>query len=208
MLPPATEAERCRLAEYFTKLINKDQTYVDWLRVFLAGDVVQRLVIAAEQGIELIDTAFTGDLPGANTAVFQAAAGNSGWGGMVDYRTDLLKDENIVTGKRPAYYALQQLQAQIRGYTGIARMETSEDLRLYKVEKPGKTFFIAWYGYDKLYLPNDPTPAKSFQMDVGKGSVVIEEMRTSSHVATRRVATDSGTLELELTPTPVYILEG
>ena len=53
-------------------------------------------MVAAEQRIGLVDTAFTGDLPGATSAIFQAGAGNSGWGGVVDY-------EGIrVTGKRPA----------------------------------------------------------------------------------------------------------
>lgn len=200
MLPPATEADRVRLAKYYKKLIANDQEYISWLRNFLAGDVVQRVVIAADQRIALIDTAFTGDLPGANLAIFQAGAGNSGWGGMVDY------DGGRVTGKRPAYFALQQLQENIRGYKSIVRVDTGDkDVRLYKVEKQGKEFFIVWYGYQKLYLPEDALPQKNVQIDVGTSEVVIEKMKTSQDVTRRLEQTSNGTLSVTITPEPFYI---
>lgn len=200
MLPPATEADRVRLAKYYKKLIANDQEYISWLRNFLAGDVVQRVVIAADQRIALIDTAFTGDLPGANLAIFQAGAGNSGWGGMVDY------DGGRVTGKRPAYFALQQLQENIRGYKLIVRVDTGDkDVRLYKVEKQGKEFFIVWYGYQKLYLPEDALPQKNVQIDVGTSEVVIEKMKTSQDVTRRLEQTSNGTLSVTITPEPFYI---
>jgi hypothetical protein len=201
MLPPATEADRSRLAEYFKKLISSDPEYISWLRNFLAGDVVQRVVVAAEQGIELIDTAFTGDLPGATSAIFQAAAGNSGWGGMVDY------EGTRVTGRRPAYYSLQQLQENIRGYKSIVRVETDEDIRLYKVTKQGKEFFIVWYGYQKLYLPEDDIPSKNVQIDVGASEVTIEKMKTSPDVIRNSAESSNGILSLTITPEPVYIFK-
>jgi hypothetical protein len=207
LFPPASDEDRCRLAEYFQKLVDMDQEYIDWLRNFLAGDVVQRVVIAAEQGIELIDTAFTGDLPVATLAIFQAAAGNSGWGGMVDIEADLAQGGQTVVGKRAPYYALQQLQANIKGYASITRVETFEDLRLYKIEKNEAIFFVAWYGYRELYLPDDPTPKKTFQINVGEDSIIIEEMRTSSDVTRKSVTTADGILDLELTPEPIYIFE-
>ena len=201
MLPPATEADRSRLAQYFKKLISNDTGYINWLRNFLAGDVVQRVVIAADQRIELMDTAFTGDLPGATSAIFQAAAGNSGWGGMVDY-------EGVrVTGRRPAYYALQQLQENIRSYESIARVKTDEDIRLYKVTKQGKEFFILWYGYQKLFLPEDEIPSKSVQVDVGASFVTIEKMKTSPDVIRTSAESSNGILSLTITPEPVYIFK-
>ena len=202
MLPPATEADRCRLAEYFKKLIDNDPEYIGWLRRFLAGDVVQRVVVAAEQGIELIDTAFTGDLPGANLAIFQAAAGNSGGGGMVDYVG------GRVTGKRPAYYSLQQLQENIRGYESIVKVNTADpDIRLYKVTKQEKEFFILWYGYRSLYLPEDDIPSKNVQIDIGASSVTIEAMKTSPDIDQRAAETPNGLLSIAITPEPVYILK-
>ena len=203
MLPPATEADRARLAEYFKKLINADPDYIAWLRNFLAADVVQRVVIAAEQGIELIDTAFTGDLPGATTALFQAGAGNSGWGGMVDY------EGGHVTGKRPAYYSLQQLQENIRGYTSIVRISVDNDdsIRLYMVTKQGTEFFIAWYGYRELYLPDDEMPAKTVQINVGTSKVTVERMKTSTEFITNSEEANNGILSITITPEPVYIFK-
>jgi hypothetical protein len=64
LLPPATEADRCRLAEYFKRLTNKDQASLDWLRRFLAADTAQRVVIAAEQGIGLLTRHSRGIYPG------------------------------------------------------------------------------------------------------------------------------------------------
>jgi hypothetical protein len=200
MLPPATEADRNRLAQYFKKLISNDPEYINWLRNFLAGDVVQRVVVAAEQRIELIDTAFTGDIPGATSAIFQAGAGNFGWGGMVDY-------EGVrVTGKRPAYYSLQQLQENIRGYESIVRVKTAEDIRLYRVTKQGKEFFIVWYGYQKLYLPENVLPSKNVEIEVGASKVTIEKMKTSSDIIRNSADSVNGILSLTITPEPLYIL--
>ena len=199
MLPPATEADRSRLAQYFKKLISNDTGYINWLRNFLAGDVVQRVVVAAEQRIGLIDTAFTGDLPGATSAIFQAGAGNSGWGGMVDYQGVQ------VTGKRPAYYSLQQLQENIRGYESIVRVKTDEDIRLYRVTKQGEEFFIVWYGYEKLYLPEDQLPIKNVEIDVGASKVTIEKMKTSPDILRNSVDIGNGILSLTITPEPLYI---
>ncbi len=200
MLPPATEADRSRLAEYFKKLISNDTGYINWLRNFLASDVVQRVVIAAEQRIGLVDTAFTGDLPGATSAIFQAGAGNSGWGGMVDYQGVQ------VTGKRPAYYSLQQLQENIRGYESIVRVKTDEDIRLYRVTKQGKEFFIVWYGYQKLYLPENELPSKNVEIEVGASKVTIERMKTFSDIIRSSADSVNGVLSLTITPEPLYIL--
>ncbi len=201
MLPPATEADRAKLSDYFKKLISADPETIAWLRSYLAADVVQRVVVAAEQGIELIDTAFTYDLPGANSALFQAAAGNAGWGGMVDY------EGGHGTDKRPAYYALQQLQENIRGYDSIVRVSVGNDdeIRLYKVAKQGSEFYIAWYGYQKLYLPEDGIPTKNTQINIGTSQVTVESMANTTDVIRTAMATSNGLLSITLTPEPIYI---
>ena len=157
-------------------------------------------MIAAEQRIELIDTAFTGDIPGATSAIFQAGAGNSGWGGMVDYQGVQ------VTGKRRAYYSLQQLQENIRGYESIVRVKTDEDIRLYRVTKQGKEFFIVWYGYQKLYLPENELPSKNVEIEVGASKVTIERMKTFSDIIRSSADSVNGVLSLTITPEPLYIL--
>jgi hypothetical protein len=52
LIPPATEADRCRLAAFFRKLVDGDPATLAWTRGFVAADHVQRTVIAAEQGVE------------------------------------------------------------------------------------------------------------------------------------------------------------
>jgi hypothetical protein len=205
LLPPAVEEDRCRLANYFQKLISRNQKYLDWIFRYLAADIAQRVVMAAEQEIVLIDTAFTGDIPGANLAIFQAAAGNSGWSGIVEYKSKL-GGGLTVTGRRPAYYSLQQVQEMIGGYTGVERIEGSEDLRLYRFERPDDTVYIAWYGYQKLYLPEDETPSRVFQFDLGGKTVSIERMRISPGSERESIQTDNGIIEIELTPEPTYII--
>lgn len=204
IMPPAKETDRCRLADYFKKLINKDEQHISWLRKYLAADTVQRVVIAAEQGIELIDIAFTGDLPGATTAFFQAGAGNSGWGGIAEIETHIFSKPKI-KAKRPAFFALQQLEKNIRGYNSIARMATENDLRLYQLKKDGKTFYIAWYGYQNLYLPDDPLPQKDFQIKIGGDEITVEQMKTSDKIFKETVKTKNGILNLKLTPEPIYL---
>ncbi len=202
MFPPATGADRSRLADYFNKLINNDAASISWLRNFLAADVVQRVTIAAEQNIQLIDTAFTFDLPGANLAFFQAAAGNSGWGGMVDFQN------GRVTGKRPAYYSLQQLQDNIRGYDLIVRVNTGDpDVRMYKVIKQDTEFFIVWYGYTKLYLPGAEAPQKIVQINVEASEVIVETMKTSLNVNRYSKTANNNFLSISITPEPIYIFK-
>ena len=204
LLPPAAEGDRCRLADYFNRLISGDLEHLAWVFKFLAADIAQRVVIAAEQGIALIDTAFAGDIPGANLAIFQAAAGNSGWSGLVEYRSKL-GGGLVVTGRRPAFYSLQQVQEMIGGYTSVERFGNG-DLRLYRFEKPGETVIVAWHGYQKLYLPGDGLPSQVYQLDVVGGQVTLETLRTSPDVDRRTVESVDGKLELELTPEPIYIV--
>ncbi len=205
LLPPAREEDRCRLAEYFKRLVSGDREHIEWLHKFLASDIAQRVVIAAEQGIALIDTAFAGDIPGANLALFQAAAGNSGWSGILDY-SPKLGGGLAIKGKRLAYFSLQQVQERILGYEAITRLDGDDGLRLYRVDKPNESLYVAWYGYQGLYLPGDPTPKGVYQIDLGVDSVVIEKMCTSSSIERIPRETNAGVLELELTPEPTYIL--
>jgi hypothetical protein len=94
----------------------------------------------------------------------------------------------------------------IGGYTEVERIEGIEDLRLYRFEKSDDTVYIAWYGYQELYLPEDETPLKTFSIDVGGKTVSVERMRTSLGSDRESLETDDGVIELELTPDPIYII--
>jgi len=166
LLPPAREEDRCRLAEYFKRLVSGDREHL---------------------------------------ALFQAAAGNSGWSGILDY-SPKLGGGLAIKGKRLAYFSLQQVQERILGYEAITRLDGDDGLRLYRVDKPNESLYVAWYGYQGLYLPGDPTPKGVYQIDLGVDSVVIEKMCTSSSIERIPRETNAGVLELELTPEPTYIL--
>jgi hypothetical protein len=88
------------------------------------------------------------------------------------------------------------------------RVKTEKDLRLYKLTLPDGILYVAWYGYEGLYLAEDPIPMETFSLDLGVGSLLIEEMMISPAAGPRKVNTEDGVLELPLTPEPVYLYVG
>ncbi|TAK14138.1 MAG: hypothetical protein EPO32_03040, partial [Anaerolineae bacterium] len=113
VIPPAVEEDRCRLADYFRRLVDGDKPTLEWAQAFSAADIVKKVVVAAEQGIFLINTAFTEDLLLLKLPIAQAGAGNSAWAGLVD----------LEQGEyRAGFYALQQLTGYLRGYESVTRL--------------------------------------------------------------------------------------
>lgn len=200
---PATEADRCRTAEYFQRVLRGDKETVEWMRGFVAADMVKKTVIAAEQEIKLINTAFTTDLPILNTPLGFAGAGNAGWGGMVV----------IGSGEKYAnYFAMQQLIAHIDGYTSIQRVKTSgpEGVRLYELLVGNRTLWIGWYDPPRLVLHGDEVPEAEVRVPTGFGNVVMEWM--IERVEDNGPVLDSGFIDhsdggetIRLTPRPVFI---
>jgi hypothetical protein len=94
----------------------------------------------------------------------------------------------------------------IGGYTKVERIEGSEDLRLYRFERPDDTVYVAWHGYQELYLPEDETPSRVYRIEVGGENVSIERTRTSPGSERESLQTEDGIIELELTPDPTYII--
>ncbi len=203
VIPPATEADRCRLADYFTRLVKVDQATLRWTQGFAAQDMVKKVVIAAEQGILLINTAFTEDIFWLKLPPAQAAAGTSAWAGLVDVER---------REYRPAYYALRQLVGYLDGHESITRLALDEEgVRVYEISRAGQRFWIAWYDPERLILPGDPPPEKSIRLRSGGDSAVVEPLITQfgQDSPTRvTLSTQDGLLTLILTPTPVFIFAG
>jgi len=208
---PATEADRCRLAAYFTRLVEEDEATVDWTRGFVASDHVQRTIIAAEQGIRLINLAFATDLSWLTSKPMHASAGIAAWGGALRI--------NPWTGRVlqvfPSYYAIQQMMGHLAGYRSIERVaQTNPQVRVYRIERaavPGEggEFWIAWMDPGRALLPEDGTPSIEVEIDVGEGAFSLEPVITEmgQTEATRSPVTAAeGSLTLTLTPTPAYIL--
>ncbi|MBI4673136.1 MAG: hypothetical protein HY741_15895 [Chloroflexi bacterium] len=200
VIPPATEADRCRLAAYFTKLVKQDPATVRWTQSFAAQDMVTRVVIAAEQNILLVNTAFTEDLFWQKLEAFQAGAGTAAWGGLVD----LERGE-----RRAGFYALQQLMQHLRGYDSIQRVHLDEQrIRVYELTRAERKSWIAWYESDKLLLPEDSIPTTAIDFSTDFSAVTIEALitqfgQTAPEKQTLRAA--KGKLRLTLTPTPIFI---
>ena len=201
IIPPAVEADRCRLADYFSRLVAEDENALRWTQAFAAEDVVKKVVVSAEQGILLINTAFAEDLFWQKLPLFQAGAGTSAWAGLVDVE----KREY-----RAGFYALQQLIRHLAGYERVARLTLDdEDIRVYEVARPQQTVWIAWYDPGRLILPGDPVPETVAQLELGASTVTVETLITQfgqTAPNNRTVLSPDGSfITLTLTPTPVFI---
>lgn len=199
LVPPATEVDRCRLADYFTKLVSADEDTLRWTQEFIAQDTVKRVVVAADQRIVLIDTAFTEDLLLLKLGIAQAGAGTAAWAGLVDF------DRKEY---RPVYYALQQLIENLGEYDHFARIAVGNDdgIRVYEVEEAGQRFWIAWYDPGTLVLPGDAVPQASVQWETGAASVRVEGLAISSAgPESQTVQASDGVISITLTLSPVFI---
>lgn len=210
---PAVEADRCRLADYFTLLVNKDPATLEWAYGSNAIDMVKKTVLAAAENIKLINTSFMEDLvfnqPGAT-------AGNAGWAGMADMTTILFDNSRIVGDPRPSWYALKQLAGHFGGYDTVERIESGvEHVFLFSVrDEEGNSapeFWIAWYEPPGLVLPGDAVPETTFAFAAAGSTPVIERQITALGQTVPDIVAYSVVDEvpqIPLGPTPVFILSG
>lgn len=208
LIVPATEADRCRLAKFFNKLIAKDRATLAWTRGFVAADQVQRTIVAAEQGIKLINLSFTADIPGATLAVFRASAGISAWGGAVRLNFFTWK----VVEKYPLFYAIKQMMHHLNGYDSIKRIRMPDDhARVYLLHRQGRKSWIAWRNPKQCLLPEDGQPKTQIKLHTGTSAITIEHVITGMGQTTPKKETvpcTNGKANLTLTHTPIYIFPG
>lgn len=202
---PAKEADRCRLADYFNKILNGDTAVTAWKNSFVAADMVKKTVIAAANGVELINTAFTADLPILSTKLGFAGAGNGGFAGVVSEKYDFFKKKFSVTAYRPGFYALKQLAGYLNGLKQIVREQGEEDVRLYRVENSKDKFWIGWVHPDYLVLPGDPEPKKTVSLNLRSGANIIIMAQTANPADARAIEPIDGKVNINLTTTPIYI---
>jgi hypothetical protein len=200
IIPPATEDDRCRLAGYFKQLLAGDQATLRWTQAFAAQDTVKRVVVAAEQGYALIDTAFVGDLEVLKLPVFQAAGGTGAWAGMLDPARNEY---------RPSYYALRQVAHYLAGYDAVQRLPFADPgVRVYQITRAVRQSWVAWYEPGTLSLPGDPAPHVSVDLTTGLARVTLEPAITAyGQTAPARTsqASAGGVVTLDLTPLPLFI---
>lgn len=202
---PATEADRCRIAAYFSKLGKNDAPSVAFVRGLNAEDMVKKVIVAASNGVVLIDTSFTEDLAILKGGLTGSGSGNMAWGGIVDTSIKFLSQERTVKGKFPAFYAIQQIQEVLKFYDSIERVPTSNSkVRLYKVKSGSKTTWIAWLDPQKVNLPGDTIPKITVSLPELSGTVHVKRLITGIGETIATQTTANGAY-LELTPTPVFL---
>lgn len=201
---PATEADRCRLAAYFTRLVDKDPATLAWTRGFVAADHVQRATIAAEQGVERIHLAFVADIGFLTWPAARAGAGISAWGGALD-----VTPRGRVRSRRPAFYAVKQFITHTGGYRSVARLAADDPrTRVYRFDRDDGPVWIAWRDPGGVLLPDDDEPAAPVDIAVGDGrfwieNVIVDEGRTEGERAA--VSAAHGRITTALRHAPVFI---
>ncbi|MBI5708843.1 MAG: hypothetical protein HZC42_00820 [Candidatus Eisenbacteria bacterium] len=214
VVPPATEADRLRLAAYFRRLLDGDPATVRWVHAFVAEDMAKKVVVAAEQGARLLDTSFMEDLEILKARLFHAAAGNSAWGGMVEVKVRPLRDEREVVELRPSFNAVRQVWSHLKDAAAVRRIATDDPrVRLYELsDADGARGWIAWLEPGHLLLPGDPVPSAVVELQVPGDAMAQAELLITtpgqSEPARRAVRAQGGTFALDLTPTPVFVSAG
>jgi hypothetical protein len=201
LFPPATEDDRCRLSSYFDELYRKNAVMLEWTYELAAADIVKRVVIAAEQGVTLINVGFIKDPVDDDPPLGRADIGIGSWAGMIDLRNKR---------PRPSFFALKQLTRQLRNYQKVERIAADNDeIRTYRVVTgTERELWIAWLEPSEFLLPGDAYPKFEIDLPVKASSVIVEPMskRLGQASASRktRMASKHG-LTVHLRPTPIYV---
>lgn len=210
VVPPATEADRPRLARYFTRLVDADADTVAWTQAFVAADMVKKVVIAAEQGVALINTAFMEDLFPLKLKLAQAGAGTSAWGGMAEVKLNFLTQERTVVSLRPSYHAVARLQVHLRDYDAVERTRLADGpARVYRFRKGPRSWYVAWLEPARVVLPGEPVPTLDVSLAVPGRRVAVEKLidqAGQTRPETAAVPVRDGRVRLTLTPAPVFVL--
>lgn len=198
IVAPATEDDRCRLSGYFTKLVNGDRETVQWTHRFAADDLAKRVIIAAEQGVVLINTAFVEDLGWLKLKLFKAGTGPSAWSGMVD----LDKNE-----RREPFVALERTVAWLGAYDSIRRVpDATPTVRLYELRQGADVRWAAWVDPQKAVIPGDDVPRQSVELAVD-GAVDVEPVHegiAGDRVA-RRLEPKNGRVNVWVGFSPIFL---
>jgi len=209
VVPPAVEADRCRLAEYFTRLVSGDAEAVRWTRAHAAADLVKKVTLAAEQGIELIDAWSVEDIWLLKLPLFAASAGTAAWAGMAEWLVDPFTQERTLVARRPALAAVEQIVRHLGTAATIERIADPDPrVRLFRLAGAAGAGWIGWLETSPLVLPGDPVPWLDVTVVAPAAPVVAESVAGSGHPTCYHLSSVPGSLSLRLTPAPVLVTAG
>lgn len=216
IVPPAREEDRSRLAAHFTKVIGGDPVALAWTETYVAADMVKKVVVAADQGVLLIDTAFMEGFAPAKSKLFAASAGTGAWSEMATTEIKGLGGERAVAAYHPLFFALKQLAGLMKSYENLGWVEVDESssVRLYRwASAGGETVWMVWLEPARLGLPDEPAPEATVLLeveDIGATALVLP-MATGpdgAESASTQIKVENGAVQLTVTPVPVYIRGG
>jgi len=203
---PATEADRCRVAEALNALADNsgadhDQA-IAWIRGETAAGIVRKVVVAAGEGVAGINIGNVEDWEPLMLTL--GGAGTSPWQGMVD--------RNMLTrefyGYRPGYYALTQVAEVIHAYDSVERLDLGDDhIYVYRfVLDDGRTVIVAWADTG-LYLPGEVMATRPIQVPVGTDSPVRLEwtVTSGSEPVVEALTPENGEVTVEVGQVPAFV---
>lgn len=203
---PATEADRCRVADALAALADSSrpdhEEAIAWVRGETAAGIVRKVVVAAGEGVAGINIGNVEDWEPLMLTL--GGAGTSPWQGMID--RNLLTREFL--GYRPAYYALAQVAAIIRGYVSVERVETADErVYIYRfLLEDARTVIVAWADTG-LYLPGEPIATRLVRVPWGTDAPTRLEWTVTSgaEAVVETASPENGDLAIELGQIPVFI---
>ena len=209
IVPPAVEADRCRLAEYFTALVAGDDTTVRWVQAFVAADIVQKVVLATAAGVELIDAWSTEDIWLLKLPLLAAGAGNAAWAGMAEWTANIFTEERTLVARRPALTALEHVTRHLARAETILRLDHPDpSVRLFQLDGQAGRGWIGWLAAVPIVLPDAPVPVVEVIVEAPAAPVVAERVAGSGGPGCRTLSPVAGPIALQLTPAPVFVTAG
>ncbi len=209
IVPPAVEADRCRLAAYFISLVAGNAAVVQWTQAFAAADVVEKAVVATEQGIELIDAWSTEDIWILKLPLFGAGAGTAAWAGMAEWLANPVTEQRTFVSRRPALSALEQVVRQLGAAETILRVAHADPhVRLFQLDGKGGRGWVGWLAAVPVVLPGDPVPEAEVTVEVTASPVVAERVAGGGQPGCSYLSMVPGPITVRLTPAPVFITAG
>jgi hypothetical protein len=209
IVPPAVAADRCRLAAYFTTLVAGEAAVVEWTQAFAAADLVEKVVVATEQGIELIDTWSTEDIWFLKLPLFGAGAGTAAWAGMAEWTANPVTEQRTFVSRRPALTALEQVVRHLGAAETILRVPHADPrVRLFQLDGQGGRGWVGWLAAVPVVLPGDPVPVVEVTVEASAAPVVAERVAGGGGPGCSYLSLAPGPVAVPLTLAPVFVTAG
>jgi hypothetical protein len=190
LLPPATIADRCRLAALLRALARGEAAALAWVREYAALELVRTALVAARHGVFLAQVARVGEPGWFAHPVLGGGAGVAPWMGIRD-------------GGDPVARALSAVAARLRDRSQVESVVSRDGTgRAFLLRGGDRPLWIAW-GRSALALPGNSSPTRIVSFPIGEEVVRVAPLLGDAEG--RDVRTLGGVAWLELGEAPVVV---